>query len=395
MRTKALSILATASLLIAAARLVHAPDEAHADSVPEKYRETVEKGLDYLARSQCKDGHWEGDGGAHPVAMTGLAGVAMLMERDDAETLRINVESLVDDTEGGTKHAANIRKAADWLMEQSRPGRDGLLFSEHASEASRYMQGHGLATLFLAGVLGIERDDARRKKLAEVLERAVNYIARAQSTQGGWYDTSKAEGHDFASIQATIVQVQALEAAENAGVLVPTGAVNDGLEYLRTALAAQSEGEDPVQQRRRLADMAAVLAGHDRNRRLVLELGLGTEKKDALTPKWFEYCRSRIPMGRDLKFGRDELVHFYYAQAEYINYGHVEKGDAPKQDRWSEYRTALFDQLQRVQNKDGSWPAGDGIGVGPVYATAVWCTILQLDGNAHPSTRRIEMVTRF
>src|ERR1700733_8978327 len=152
MKMRTFSLLATACLLIAAAWLVHAPDEARADAVPEKYRETVQKGLDYLARQQCKDGHWEGDGGAHPVAMTGLAGIALLMERDEAETFRIRVEGLVDGKGGGTKHGANIRKAADWLMEQSRAGRDGLIFSEHASEASRYMQGHGLATLFLVGV---------------------------------------------------------------------------------------------------------------------------------------------------------------------------------------------------------------------------------------------------
>jgi len=43
--------------------------------------ETVRKGLEYLAKSQFKDGHWEGDGGKHPVVMTGLAGLALFMER--------------------------------------------------------------------------------------------------------------------------------------------------------------------------------------------------------------------------------------------------------------------------------------------------------------------------
>jgi hypothetical protein len=35
----------------------------------------VQKGLDYLARQQFEDGHWEGEGGNHPVAMTGMAGL--------------------------------------------------------------------------------------------------------------------------------------------------------------------------------------------------------------------------------------------------------------------------------------------------------------------------------
>jgi hypothetical protein len=52
----------------------------------------------------------------------------------------------------------------------------------------------------------------------------------------------------------------------------------------------------------------------------------------------------------------------------------------------------MFDHLQSSQNKDGSWPAGDGISVGPVYSTALWCTVLQLDKNSHPSTQRVEIV---
>src|SRR5262245_34887089 len=50
------------------------------DDVSEKYRETIRKGLAYLAKHQHKDGHWEGDEGKHPVAMTGLVGLALLME---------------------------------------------------------------------------------------------------------------------------------------------------------------------------------------------------------------------------------------------------------------------------------------------------------------------------
>ena len=32
---------------------------------------------------------------------------------------------------------------------------------------------------------------------------------------------------------------------------------------------------------------------------------------------------------------------------------------------WDSYRTSVFDHLQANQNKDGSWPASDGIGTGP------------------------------
>jgi hypothetical protein len=86
-------------------------------------------------------------------------------------------------------------------------------------------------------------------------------------------------------------------------------------------------------------------------------------------------------MGRDVSFGRDELAHYYYAQAMY-------KYD----DRWKTYYSAMFDHLQGSQKSDGCWPAGDGFMAGPVYSTAVWCTILQLDRNCHPVAHRSEAI---
>ena len=355
MKTKVVSILAANGLLAAAAWFAHAPNEAQAVGVPEKYRETVRKGLDYLAGKQFKDGHWEGDGGAHPVAMTGLVGLAFLMEHEKPERVgrRVSGESELDE-----KRAANIRKAADWLIAQCQPNRDGLIFSGHDSETTRYMLGHGLATIFLAGVCEYESDSERRKKLTEVLTQAVKYIASAQSTQGGWHDTSKVEGHDFAGIPATVIQFQALRAAEAAGIPVPRAA-NDGFAYLTASLEKNTSP----------SETAAALACLSRN-------AFGTPV--ALSPNWIERCRSGIPVGKDLKLGRDELAHYYFGQTEFNRGG----------DSWTAYKTAMFDRLRSAQNADGSWPAGNGTCTGQVYSTAVWCTLLQLENASHPSRER-------
>ena len=267
------------------------------------------------------------------------------------------------------KYSANIRKAADWLLDQTNAKRDGLIFSEHPSETARYMEGHGLATIFLAGACEWERD-ARRKKVTDVLTRAVKYIVKAQSSQGGWYNTSKVEGHDFDTISATVIQIQALQAAENAGIPVPREAISDAQEYLKKATGEYAERGKPGQNRGPTAEMAAALACRYNS-------GLVNGRRDELCMKWLKYCRTEIPVGRDIRFGRDELTHYYYAQAVFNVAG----------DNWTGYRTAMFDHLQSSQNKDGSWPAGEGISVGPVYSTAVWCTILQLDKRSHPSNR--------
>ena len=99
---------------------------------------------------------------------------------------------------------------------------------------------------------------------------------------------------------------------------------------------------------------------------------------DEFEKKWQKACRSELSVGHDIKFGRDELAHYFFGQAEYNHGGDV----------WRTYRTTTFDLLRIGQNDDGSWPSGDGISVGSVYATAVWCTVLQLDKDRHPSIQR-------
>jgi hypothetical protein len=360
MKTKLLCLLLAGCLIAFAAWLVHTPNPMQADEIPEKYRETLNKGLEYLAKNQFKDGHWEGDGGCHPVAMTALVGLPLLMEKDLASAI-LSREA---------KYSASVRKAVDWLVDNSQPGRDGLIFSEHASETTRYMTGHGLATLFLAGACKEERDELRRKKLTEVLTRAVKYIVSAQSTQGGWYDTSKVEGHDFDSISATAIQIQALQAAEKAGLSIPFETISDAQEYLKQKLKTNDEPAEAGKKDSRRADVAAVLACTHR-----ASVFGNSAPKDELREKWLKDCATEIPVGSKMKFGRDELTHYYYAQALFNLGG----------DSWRGYRAAMFDQLQSRQAKDGSWPAGDGISVGQIYSTAVWCIVLQLDTQNHPS----------
>src|SRR6516165_1268845 len=80
------------------------------EEIPPRYQEVIQKGLDYVAKQQQRDGHWEGNGGGYPTTITSLCAMTLLME---GSTLR----------EG--KYADHIRKAVDWLMERSQ--RNGLL----------------------------------------------------------------------------------------------------------------------------------------------------------------------------------------------------------------------------------------------------------------------------
>jgi hypothetical protein len=371
MNTKVLTYVLAGAAVLLAAWLVHAPNPAQADGVPEKYRATVQKGLDYLVKQQHADGHWEGDGGQHPVAMTGLVGLALYMDRDKSLLAR------GIDTRLKVNYASQVRKAADWLLDQCQGKRDGLLFSGHASETTRYMEGHGLATLFLVGVFSDEGEGARRKKFGEVLDRAVKYIVKAQSSQGGWYHTSKVEGHDFGDVLTTVIQIQALQAAANAGITVPHQTIQDAEQYLRTTLGkAVKDAKGRLRGRQATERAGALAACHP-----------SSVFKSHEMMAWRQVCENEIPRGRAPKFGHYELIYHYYTQA-LLNL--AIRGD----NTWVSYRMPLFDQLQSAQKSDGSWPAGNGLSVGRAYATALWCTVLQLDNQSHPSVQMIAIETR-
>src|SRR5208283_4573594 len=78
-------------------------------------------------------------------------------------------------------------------------------------------------------------DGDRRKKLEDVLTRAVDFAGKAQTSRGGWGYVSAADGQGFDEGSVTITQVQALRAARNAGIVVPKSVIDKAQEYLEKA----------------------------------------------------------------------------------------------------------------------------------------------------------------
>jgi hypothetical protein len=343
------------------------PVPARADELPREYRECVNKGLEWMARNQHADGHWEAMGGQYPVTMTALGGMSLLME---GSTLK----------EG--KYSDRLRKAVDWLMARSMP--NGMLGNPNIpGEAGRYMYGHGFALLFLSCVYGEEDDGDRRRKLEDILTRAVQFSGKAQTSRGGWGYISAADGSDFDEGSVTITQVQSVRAARNAGIVVPKEIIERAIKYLKDStrnggviysLAGGGFGEG-----RPALTAAAISCGFSAG-----------EYQSPLVKEWFKFCQTHIPLGSGGRMGHDEYTHYYYAQSLYMlgDDGWAKLFPESKEsDRltWSKYRKATFDNLVRSQGADGSWSGGH---VGPVFITAVYLTILQLDNATLPIYQR-------
>src|SRR6478609_8246014 len=184
------------SLLLTMPALLLAQDKKAEDkALKKRTEEAVEKGLEYLKKSQAQDGHWEAQGGQYPTTMTALAGMCFLME---GSTLK----------EG--KYSDQVKKAVEWFLAPNRQQPNGLLGDvRNPTEATRYMYGHGFATMFLASAYGEEEDKDQREKLEKCLKKAVEFIAKAQTSKkfrkpegkevdvGGWGYVSAADGGNF------------------------------------------------------------------------------------------------------------------------------------------------------------------------------------------------------
>jgi hypothetical protein len=347
------------------------PASVRADEPSPEVKAAVVRGLEWVAKQQQRDGHWEAQGGAYPSAMTGLGGMVLLME---GSTIR----------EG--KYADNIRRAVDWLMERSQ--RNGLLANpNNAVEAGRYMYGHGFALLFLAEVYGEEEDNDRRRRLEDILTRAVEFTGRAQSSRGGWYYTSAADGHDMDEGSVTVTQMQALRAAKNAGIAVPKSIIDKGMKYLENSTAETGGVIYSLAQ----AGGRAAGGGQPALTAAAIACGFSSgQYSSPLARKWFKFCQVHVPIANINRFGHDEYTHYYYAQSLYIlgDEGYAKMfPDSKAGDRltWSKYRKAMFDHLLHTQLSDGSWNGGF---VGPVFATTAFLTILQLENATLPIYQR-------
>src|SRR5437870_13115442 len=103
--------------------LLASPSTVCAEEIPKEYRDTIKKGLEYLAKNQYKDGHWEGINGQYSISMTALGGMAFLCE---GSTIR----------EG--RYRDNIRRAANYLMDRVQS--NGLIgVPTSFAEGGRYM----------------------------------------------------------------------------------------------------------------------------------------------------------------------------------------------------------------------------------------------------------------
>ena len=338
--------------LILTVALCQATAQAARPGGDPKVRLAVNKALDWLASQQRRQGYWEANQGQYRVAMTALAGTALLCEGSTT-------------TRG--KYSEHIRRAVDYLLEMSRP--NGLIGYENDY---RYTYGHGFSMLFLSQVYGEEEDVERREELKRVLTNAVIFSGRAQTKAGGWGYVSARDGNGFDEGSTCVTQVQGLRACRNAGIPVPKEIIDRAHQYIENCMTPEGGIVYSIQRRggARPPITAAAIA-------TMFSTG---DYESEQVKKMLAYCQKNVwPGGGNARyFGHWHYAHYYYAQVMY----------RLSDEQWQKYFDDVGRQLLRTQSASGAWDDRQHGHVGPVYTTAINATILQLDKGYLPIYQR-------
>lgn len=312
----------------------------------DRSKAAIEKGLQWVARTQSKIGRWTA--GNYPTAMTALAGTALLCSGSTT-------------TQG--PYAKNIRRAVDYLVAQARP--NGLIGDPVRD--NRYTYGHGFSMLFLSQVLGEEEDADRRTELIGLLNKAVEFSGNAQTRSGGWGYVSAKDGNDFDEGSTTITQVQGLRGCRNAGIPVSGEVIDRAKQYIYKCKNA--DGGISYSYNNRGSSRPAITAA------ALAALFNAGDYDSKHVPEMMKYCKEKLHrLNGAQSFGHWHYTYLYYSQVVYREGGEV----------WRNFRKSLFARVINEQQGDGSWTGN----IGPIYVTSINLTMLQLENGYLPIYQR-------
>lgn len=297
----------------------------------------VNRGLQWLAQQQSPDGSFGGGRFGKNVAVTALAGIALMGDGH---------------LPGRGEYGENVRKAIDFVLASSTE--TGLIAADTTNGP---MYGHGFATLFLGEVYGMTQggsDTKLSQRVHQALVKACRLIERTQNEEGGWrYNPVPYD----ADVSVTICEIMALRSARNAGIEVPKQTIDKAVEYVRKC--QNPDGGFKYQAEAGMSAWPRSAAG-------VASLFYAGIYQDQALTKGVDYLlRNAMPDS----INRAE-THYFYGQYYTVQSMYLAGGDA-----WAQSWPKIRDELIKRQNSAGSWSDPS---VGPVYGTSMALIVLQM-----------------
>jgi hypothetical protein len=320
----------------------------------------VKAGLEWLARHQSPDGHWDSDsfeaachdlcgGAGHPLYDQGVTGLALLAF----------VESRA--AAADPAQALPVRRGLDWLL--SVQDAEGCFTSR---VAHNFTYSHAIATLAVARALATTGDPALRAPL----ERAVRFIERCRNPYKGWrYGVSPGDN----DTSVTGWMVSALAAARDAGIAIDLRVIENSQSFIDEMTDASgkvgytSRGSGPVR-----TDGAQATFPPDQSESLTAE-GLAASIAMGRKPDHPAAARQkarvlRKPPRWDVGAGTIDLYYWYYGSLSLARSG----GD-PDGAWVAALHAALLPTQRKEGDRAGSWDPIDAWGEtgGRIYSTTM------------------------
>ena len=271
----------------------------------------IERGFQYLLKTQNSDGSWTGANGAVAIGGTSLGLMAFMVKGYFP---------------GYGRNGAALDRAKNFLLKRAEESPNGVMGS---------MYEHGLFTLAMSEMLGMTKDIADNKKIQTALERAVEVILRAQSPLGGWRYAARPDAGQDTSVTAMVFV--SLASARQAGVLVPTETIDRVTKYLRDQVWNEATGGFGYQGSS--GTTVACTAGGCYAAQLC-----GMRETEWVTAA-VRYLENTPKM-----FNPKELANYYYAHY-YAVQAMVQAGG----DHYAKWYPKIRDSLVGLQQPDGSW----------------------------------------
>ncbi len=279
-----------------------------------------------------------------------------------------------------TDEGKAMTKALEFVLDarHQRTDKDSSFDGYYGGADRSRMYGHGIITLMLAEMLGMGVDEAMDAQLRDSCQRAIDLILRSQRVkrsrrdQGGWrYEPSQADS----DLSVTVWQLMALRAAKNAGLEVPTKAIEQGVQYVRNCYYSRYKDGKPV----------------DENRGFGYEAGGGhkfsTTAEGLLSMQVCGQYDAPEVIGASnylLKNGPRWGDEWFFYGTYYYAQGMAQRGG----EYASTSKQATAKEMLKRQGRDGSWRSHEGHNAGSIYTTSLALLSLSIHHNYLPIYQR-------
>ncbi|NDC64102.1 MAG: hypothetical protein EBZ59_09000, partial [Planctomycetia bacterium] len=335
----------------------------------------VDRGLDFLVRSQQSDGRWSLDRFAG-----GTPADAPRLRSDTAATglaLLCFLGAGHDHFDG--PHRETVRRGLEFLLAVQKPDGDLYLPADDLSNSCAWLYSHGIAAIALCEAVGMTGDPL----VKPAAERACGFIAGSQHpTRGGWRYTPASD----ADLSVSGWMLVAVRAGELGGVRTDPRTLA-GVRTLLEAAASRTDAAryayNPLKPEQRMSPLSA---GCMTAVGALMRLHTGAAVDDPRVVEAARVLASLPPeYGSATRKARDAYL-WYYASQVLVHTG----GPA-----WQAWYGRLVDTLAANQEmsgpKAGSWdPVGQvpdrwGIYGGRMYVTALHLLSLEVPDRRLPT----------